>query len=322
ATLATIGQDLTGYTPDADVLLLWSNPSRYALQFSPPFTTGGHPDPAAFERIFDTYYGGVIDSGRQARVMHLEQATALGAAEVARQFPVMVAAGLYVTTDDELAFLRDYAENGGHLVLGVRTGYADAEGRARVEVAPPGLTGPAGVRYEEFSNLEQPLAIRATGDLTLAAGASALAWVDGLVPDGAQVLAGYDHPRFGDFAAVVTNPSGTGRVTTVGCLPDRALAADLMRWAAPPAVADALAHEVPASVSVASGTNADGRRVWFAFNWGWAEQSLTLACDVREPGGDHLEAGAAVVLGPWGCRVLMAASDSGAPRDPIARGGA
>ncbi|NTW38850.1 MAG: beta-galactosidase, partial [Cellulomonadaceae bacterium] len=50
ATLATIGHDLTGYTPDADVLLLWSNPSRYALQFSPPFTTGGHPDPAAFER--------------------------------------------------------------------------------------------------------------------------------------------------------------------------------------------------------------------------------------------------------------------------------
>ncbi len=307
ATLAALGPEVTGYTPDADVLVLWSTPSRYALQFSPPFDPGLRDD-GAFELIVDAFHGGVVDAGRQARVMHLEQATALGAAEVARRFPVLVAAGVYVTTDEELAFLRDYAEHGGHLVLGVRTGYADAEARARVAVAPPGLVEAAGVHYEEFANLDAEVPVRGTDELPLQAGASARAWADGLLPDDAQVLAGYDHPRLGDFAAVTTHPYGAGRVTTVGCLPDRALAADLMRWAAPPPVAGGLAGPLPAPVTVASGVNDAGRRVWFAFNWGWAEQTVTLACDVREPGGETLAAGAELRLGPWGARVLVATS--------------
>ena len=62
-------------------------------------------------------------------------------------------AGLFVATDADLDLLRDYAAAGGHLVIGIRTGYGDEEARARVAVAPDGCTTAAGVRYEEFSNL-------------------------------------------------------------------------------------------------------------------------------------------------------------------------
>ena len=53
------------------------------------------------------------------------------------ELPVLLVPALYVAGDALLDWLRDYAEAGGHLVLGPRTGYADTE--ARAEAASPAL---------------------------------------------------------------------------------------------------------------------------------------------------------------------------------------
>ncbi|MFD6138768.1 beta-galactosidase [Promicromonospora sp. NPDC060271] len=306
--LAGLGATLDGYEPDADVAILWSNPSRFALQFMPPLATGGEADDESYEQIVDSFYRGVTDAGRQARILHVPQAHELGAEELARRFPVLVAAGLYITTDDDLELLRGYAAAGGHLILGPRTAYADDEARARVAVAPDGLHDAAGAWYEEFSNLDADLRVVATegSPLVLDADASARRWVDGLIPDGAQTLAAYEHPRFGDFPAVVTHPHGSGRVTTVGTVPSPALATAVVRWAAPQGVGDLLADDRDPAVTVSSGTLPDGRRVWFVFNWGWGEQRLVLAADVRDATADTAHAtGSHLTLGPWGCRTLV-----------------
>ena len=64
--------------------------------------------------------------------------------------------------------------------------------------------------------------------------------------DGADVLATYRHPRFSDFPAITTNRHGAGRITVVGCLPvRRQLAADIVRWAVPSAVASAIGAMSP-----------------------------------------------------------------------------
>ena len=304
--LKKLGPLLAGYEPDADVLLLWSNPSRYALQYTPPFKTNGQPDDEAFERIFDSFHRGVVDSGRQARIMHVEQAQACGAAELAARFPVVVAAGLYVLTDDELALLREYAEHGGHLLLGVRTGYADVEARARTDVAPPAVSSAAGVRYEEFSNLEQEVPVLASPGTELGANARGRLWVEGLLPLDAQVLAGYGHPRFADFAAVTTHAHGAGRITTIGCVPNPDLASGLIRWVAPGAVSADLVSDVGSPVTIASGVVPDGHRLAFVFNWGWSEQTITLSRDVREPAtGEAFAADKQLTIGPWACRAFM-----------------
>ncbi|MBL0885210.1 beta-galactosidase [Myceligenerans indicum] len=306
AELRQISPLLDGYEPDADVALLWSNPSRYAQQYMPPFTIDGTPDEESFEHTFDAFHAAVVETGRQARILHLEQAAELGGAELARRFPVLVAAGLYVTTDAELDLLRDYAAHGGHLVLGVRTGYADHEARARVAVAPPGLDAAAGVSYEEYSNLEDPVPVTGSPRLPAADGASGRYWVEGLRPaDGTTTLAGYDHPRFGDFAAVTTHAHGAGQVTTVGCVPDRELARAVIHFAAGPAGADTdKPSELP--VTISSGTVPDGRRLRFLFNWSWEATTTTLPDDVVEPATrDHFPAGKELTLEPWGCRVLV-----------------
>ncbi|HZU94619.1 MAG TPA: alpha-amylase family protein, partial [Microbacterium sp.] len=134
--LKALGGALDGYVPDADVAVLWSTASRYALQFMPPFSKDGRPDDESYERIVDAFHRGAIEAGAQARIMHLEQARSLGAAELLRQHSVVIAAGAYIATDEDIALLLEYARLGGHLILGPRTAYADDEARARVAVAP------------------------------------------------------------------------------------------------------------------------------------------------------------------------------------------
>ncbi|GAA1964231.1 beta-galactosidase [Agromyces allii] len=307
AELAAIGTTLDGFEPDADVAILWSNASRYALQFTPPLRVDEAPDPESYEKIFDAFHRGAVDAGRQARLLHLDQAAELGAEALAERFPVLVAAGVYVTTDSELALLRDYVAAGGHLVVGPRTGYADEEARARVEVSPVRLTDLAGVHYDEYSNLEQEVAVVATSDdLHLDGTAAARLWIDGLIADDADVLARYVHPRFGDFPAVTSHAVGDGRVTVVGCVPSPALASGVIRWAVPEATSHELAGETAGPVSVTSGTLPDGRRAWFAFNWGWEPQNLVLAASVADTvTGAQLQAGTDVSLAAWSTRTFL-----------------
>ena len=77
---------------------------------------------------------------------------------------MLIVPGLLVADDALLIWLRDYAAAGGHLVLGPRTAYGDDEGRARIEVKPAHLSDAGGVRYQEFSNLNDPVPVVAETD--------------------------------------------------------------------------------------------------------------------------------------------------------------
>ncbi|MHA7238727.1 beta-galactosidase [Arthrobacter sp. TMS1-12-1] len=322
--LKALGTTLDGYQPDADVALLWSNPSRFALQYMPPLASDGLPDEESYEKLFDAFHRGVIDAGRQARILHLPQALTLGADELVAQFPVLVAAGAYIMSDDEIELLQTYVRLGGHLVLGPRSGYADAEARVRVAVAPSGFTEIAAAHYEEYSNLDRPVPVRGTIALPLgndhgtgggadrapdhAEGSDAYGklWVDGLITDGADVLATYDHPRFKDFPAITTNTDGSGRVTLVGCVPSPALAASVIRWAAPASRSPLFATEPAHAVSISSGTLPDGRSVQFLFNWGWTPQTVELAHATTDAiTGEFLTENTRITLDGWATRTFV-----------------
>lgn len=309
AAFGAIGTRLDGFEPDGDIAMLWSNDSRYAFDFFPPLMDGtGEPDPTSYERIFDAYYRGAFDCGAQVRILHVGQARELGPAALAARYPVLVAAGLYVADDDGLDLLTQYADAGGHLIVGIRTGYGDHEARARIDVAPARLARSAGVSYEEFSNLQRPVGVRGTGDLTVTEGATAHAWADGLLPTDAETLVTYEHPRFGDFAAVTTRGHGAGRITVVGTVPSPTLAADLVRWAVPERVGSGILRDAVSPVTVSSGTLPDGRRAWFVFNWGWEPQRVELATDaVDAVSGHDLAAADHLDLPAWSTRCLFSA---------------
>jgi len=116
------------------------------------------------------------------------------------------------------------------------------------------------------------------------------------------VIIGYDHPQFGRFPAMVSNEHGEGRITTVGTVPNSALAADLVRWLA--SQHDARWGALPPSVTVHSATNADGERIHVVHNWSWTPAQLTLPRDMIDILADGDAPMRDLELGPWDVRVL------------------
>ncbi len=306
--LAAAGAAFDGTVPDADVTLLYSTDSSW-MSAQYPFlpNADGSPDRRAYRTVFDTWYRAVFDAGRQARIVHPSQLFAQSPAQVAAAQPVLIAAAYLLASDDELRWLERYAAAGGHLVLGIRTGYEDSQAWARTERKPALLDVAAGVHYDEYSSLEQPLQVAAVAgsDLHVPTGAGSTRWVDGLVVDDAEVLLRYVHPHFGRWPAVTTRVHGTGRVTYVGTVPNPELGAAVVTWASP--AVDRTWAPQAVSQTVHTATAPDGRRVVVVHNWSFEPSIFTLPADARDllDGNGSVAGGADLRLGAWDVRVLQ-----------------
>lgn len=313
--LRAAGASVTGLTPHADVALLFDNPSKWAAAQYPALADAdGGPDRRAFQTVYEAFSRGVIEAGLQGNAVHIDQLREQTPAQFAETRPVLVVPSFTIATDEDLTWLRDYAEAGGHLVLGIRTGYEDQEGRARLERKPALLDTAAGAWYDEFSNLRAPLPLTlgaAAGDagFALPDDATGTLWADGLqvTDEQTQVLAGYDHPHYGRWPAVTTREHGTGRVTTVGTVPDQPLAAALMDWAVRVGGGSPAWRPATDSQTVSSSTNSAGEQVHVVHNWSWEPSTFPLPAAARDAvSGEQLGEGAQLELGAWDVRVVIA----------------
>ncbi len=317
AALRAIGSKLDDHEPDADVLMLYSADTKWSFEFYPPLALpNGDPDPQAYLRIFDAFYRGLFEAGAQIRVQHVTQFLDSSPAELAARFPVLVAPALYVAEDAVLDALNAYAEAGGHLVLGVRTGYGDELARARLAVAPDRLAEAAGVHYDEYTNLSGPVAVQpsSAGAPGLETGAAGTDWMDVLQVDTAEVLLKYPPNELGAHAAVTTRVTGGGRVTYVGTVPNQPLARSLGRWLVPETAA--AEWQAPDVVTVSTGRTSRGA-VAFVANWSAGQVSVTPPSDVIElVSGVRHTAGTLLLLEPRAALVFEATDDPAGPSDP------
>ncbi|MDX6354116.1 MAG: beta-galactosidase [Streptomyces sp.] len=314
AELEAAGDLVAGLTPDADVTMVFSMPSKWLMQKYPPLARpDGGPDERAYDGLFDPFYRGAFDAGLQVRVVHARQLVdptgrrpGITPEHAVRQHPVLLVPGLYLADDITLDWLKAYAEAGGHLVLAPRTAYADQEGRARTDRMPARLAEAAGVWYDEFSNLTDDLPVVAASDsLTLGDDARATRWVDGLRAETATVLANYEHPHFGRWPAITTREAGLGRITYVGTVPNAELAEALLAWLSPAGTAAAW-QDLPASVTATGATARDGRRIRFLHNWSGTPTTIRLPTAATDAlGSDRYVAGDELRLGAWDVRLLV-----------------
>lgn len=318
--IAAAGETIEELTPHEDIGFLFSRESRWAMQFHPPLSVGQsrQPDRWSYDRITARFAEAAFDAKLQLGFIAVEQLTS--ADELLARFPVLVVAGASVLPDTAAALLCRYAELGGRLVLGIRSGAGDELGRARAEALPGPFRRVAGVRIGESSNLRDAQTLRAvdggpsasgTSPIALVDGAVAEAWADAIELEGAIALLGYEHPHFARWAAAAENRVGDGTVLTVGTLPDRATLAQLLERAAGGAEhrrSAQLAATLPSHVSAHGAVNGHGETVWFLHNWSGESTVVPLRMPVADalvPA--HPPVGSRVEIAPWGVRVLLQA---------------
>jgi beta-galactosidase len=219
-------------------------------------------------------------------------------------YDVLVVPPLYVASDALLQEIVDFARGGGHVLLTLKSGFTNEWNTVRWKRAPGPLREAAGISYQEFSSLKEPLALE--GDPFRVGGENrASVWADMVLVETARPLAFYDHPFFGGYPAVTRNAFGKGTVTYQGTVLsdvlERKVVADVLKQAG--IVPEA---SLPAKVRLRESVARDGKPLRFYLNFSGEPQSLTY---VHGSGTELLSQkavapGQRLTLGPWDLAVV------------------
>jgi beta-galactosidase len=215
-------------------------------------------------------------------------------------YKIVIAPLLYVASDELLNRLAEYVRGGGHLVATFKSGFTNEYDTVRWTMAPGPLRKAAGFRYQEFSNLAKPLALK--GDPFSAGGDNQVSeWAEMLIPEGAQPLAYYDHPFFGKYPAITRNHFGRGTLTYEGTVLSDALQSKVLLDVLALAGLKGPDQDLPAVVHVKHGTNLEGKAIHYYMNYSSNPQTFKY---VYNAGQDLLVSGAvtpyqSITLKPW-----------------------
>jgi len=261
AELKRVGPRLANLKRKNEVAILYSIDSFNGLRFMP------FSDRTGYLSILHQFYGALYRLNVGVDFV-FPQSTNLA------DYKVLLVPPLYVADDALLERLVQYVNGGGHLLMSVKSGFANEYSTVRWTMAPGPLRKAAGFRYQEFSNLKTPLALK--GDpYKVGQGNRVSDWAEFLIPEGAAVLASYDHPFFGQFPAITRNQSGKGTLTYEGTVLSDPLQEKMILEVLKLAGLAGVDQETPAPVRVKHATTNAGKKVHFYLNYSGNPQTVT-----------------------------------------------
>lgn len=132
---------------------------------------------------------------------------------------------LYSATDDQLKQLNDFVAQGGTILYSFRSGFTDQNVKVRTQTQPAIISKTVGAEYELFVEPDKHYGVDQPSDNMTITGTDALPavqaqpvryWAELLIPTTGNVLATYDHPYWGKYAAITENTFGNGHVYYAG----------------------------------------------------------------------------------------------------------
>jgi beta-galactosidase len=221
------------------------------------------------------------------------------------QYKLLIVPGLYVADDALLKNISDYVQNGGHVLMTFKSGFTNENSAVRWERAPGPLRQAAGFNYQEFSNLEHPLALK--GDPFHAGEENQVSkWAEFLQLETAKPLAFYEHPFFGRWPAITSNHFGSGTLTYEGTAVSDTLQQTIVLDELRAVSLTGPDQQLPANVRVKHGIANDGRRMHYYLNYAGAESVFKYSYGAGEDllTGRAIANGDQVMLKPWDVSIV------------------
>ncbi len=296
--LQRIGPHLVDLHITNQVAILYSVDSSNALDFM-PFAHGASPQwsfgpPAA-------NYGTLIS--QMHRVLYdLNIGTDFVFPEDPdfSKYKVLIVPALYIADDALLTKISDYVKHGGHVLMTFKSGFSNENSAVRWVRAPGPLREAAGFSYQEFSNLDKPISLKAdpyhAGDDN-----KVMYWAEFLLPEHAQPLAYYDHPFFGRWPAITRNQFGSGTLTYEGTWLSEKLQTAVVSQVLGLAGLLGLDQTLPSSVRVRHGENRLGKTIHYYFNYSSAAVSVpySYAAGTELTSDKSVVHGTTLSIAPW-----------------------
>jgi beta-galactosidase len=281
------GPVLAGTTVHSDVALLNDYPSRWAIDWQ--------RHNRAFDPVdaFMSFYTPLHDAVRSVDVIS-DMAPLSG-------YKLVVAPALNVITPQAAQRLKEYVRNGGHLVLGPRSGMKDEDNALWPQRQPGPLTDLLGARVEEFYALDSTVPL--SGEF----GASEdTLWAELLSvrsPE-TKVLMRYGKSNgwLDGQPAAVTRKVGKGSITYIGASMDPAALKRAAEWMLRDAGLAPVLQGIPEGVDVAI-RSGEKKRVLILTNYNAAPVTIALPATMQDVLGGGTTS--SVTLPQYGVAVLQ-----------------
>ncbi len=290
--LQRVGPEIVDVKRPNKVAILYSDDSYYGIQFMP------FSDHADYRSVLSEMYGALYKLNVGVDFI-FPDSTNLS------NYKLIVVPPLYIASDDLLNKLADYVHQGGHVVMAFKSGFCNEYSTVRWSMAPGPLRKAAGFRYQEFSNLRQPVALK--GDPFQAGADNRVSdWAEMLILEGAQPLAYYDHPFFGKYPAIARNHFGAGTLTYEGTLLSPKLQEKVLLDVLKLAGLSGPDQQLPQPVRVKHGVNRQGKMIHYYLNYSSETQTFVYSYGA---GGDLLGQTAvapsqSITLKPWDLAIV------------------
>lgn len=219
ADFAKYGTHLVNLKKRCQAAIVLDNESLTALKWFP--TGGGLGYNEIFRRLYDALY---------ERNMECDILSAEDDIDLFGQYKFLVVPALYSVSDAMVDALKRYVKAGGVLLATFRTAVADRMLKIYHDDLPHGLTDVFGMTYDQFTDAVQVGLCANVTELVNQDSASGQMpqrkhdcvhhWMELLLPDTAETLAFYDHPHWGENAAITGNQFGQGYAAYLGCYAD------------------------------------------------------------------------------------------------------
>ena len=160
-----------------------------------------------------------------------------------------------------------------------------------------------GVHYDQFTF---PKNVGLTGEIISKKNSlpEAKVFMEFLVPDGAEVLASYEHYNWKDYAAITRNHYGKGQAVYIGCMTDEDTLKAVYKAVLPDAGVEISEYHFP--IIVRKGMNDLGKTVHYFLNYSGVELEMPYeyknGVELSENAG--IESGEALRVPAWGVKIV------------------
>ena len=268
AEFAKAGSALAGTTPHSQVAMLHSYEAWWAIDFHRSNETADFNPIASFTQFY-------------APLRRLAQSVDIISPNAAfDQYKLIEAPALNVLSQATADRLAKYVRQGGHLVLGVRSGMKDEYNALHVQRQPGPLADLLGGRVEQFYSSSK--AFQVAGE---AGSGTAHTWAEALSVKNSEtkVLLRYGHSNswLSDQPAMITRRVGKGSITYIGTWLDDALVDSLTTGFVAESGVSPILKGVPDGVEVCERSSKE-HKVLILINHSTTPQHLDLQAAMRD----------------------------------------
>ncbi len=317
------GSHLVNLKKKNDVAVMVSNEALTALNWFGIQSTSGDNGEIRYNDVVRWIYDALYR-------MNVECDFVWPESENLSEYKAIFVPALYAAPDSTLERLNQYVKSGGTLVVTFKSGFANENVKVHADAQPHILKEALGISYNQFTF---PRDVKLTGKLygvekfadpaensdaavnfadtnsantNPAVSGEVKVFMELLKSERAEVLAGYEHYNWKDYAAITRNKYGEGTAYYLGCMTDDKTLENVIKAALGSAGVELSGYSYP--VIVRKGMNDLGKTVRYFLNYSGAEQAVTYKYGDAEDvlTGEKIKTNAELSIPVWGVQIVEA----------------